>query len=35
MNSLTKLQNLKIGALFMDIGTGKTKTILDIYAKNA
>ncbi|EAL3818988.1 DEAD/DEAH box helicase [Campylobacter jejuni] len=33
MNSLTKLQNLKIGALFMDIGTGKTKTILDIYAK--
>lgn len=32
---VNKFKNLKAGALFMEMGTGKTKTILDIYkAKN-
>lgn len=29
--AVEKFKGLKVGALFMDMGTGKTKTILDIY----
>lgn len=31
IEAIYKFINMKVGALFMDMGTGKTKTIIDIY----